>query len=343
MSGTTYQLHLEHSNDGLVHFDTIADLHLVLTGYELQVRKIGVELAESNGQRYYPVYELGPIRLLTVIAGLFVAWVFTVFPYPITEHSQLRRNLGSTLYLLANFYSVVHETVQTRLKGAEGDRSLKDSPGQRLDKARHTIYTKCNMLLSGLRTQCTTLKYDLPIGGRFPRERYMHIVGKLQSILNFMTLVSIASATFSNMDDQNDVKSQYQNEWVRNLRKVISEANFTSQTVTTLLSLLSSSVSNGQALPPYLRAPEPYGLSAKLEALDGDLLSVRHIAEPGYASFAVVQIGTQCLVDDLKDLLAAVKELVGELDFSYHIISTADASKNDSEETLTFNRRSKQD
>ena len=78
----------------------------LILGYELQVRKIGIQTATSNGQAYYPVWELGLTRLATVIGGLFVAYVFSVFPYPVTEHFQLRRNLGSALYLLANYYSV---------------------------------------------------------------------------------------------------------------------------------------------------------------------------------------------------------------------------------------------
>lgn len=78
----------------------------LILGYELQVRKIGIELATSNGQKYYNVWLLGLTRLATVTAGFFVAWIFTIFPYPITEHSQFRKNFGSALYLLANYYSV---------------------------------------------------------------------------------------------------------------------------------------------------------------------------------------------------------------------------------------------
>ena len=85
----------------------IAQVTLTLIlGYQLQVRQIGVQVATSNGQAYYPVWQLGLIRLATVIGGLFVAWSFSIFPYPITEHSQLRKTLGSSLYLLANYYSV---------------------------------------------------------------------------------------------------------------------------------------------------------------------------------------------------------------------------------------------
>ena len=68
--------------------------------------------------------------------------------------------------------------------------------------------------------------------------------------------------------------------------------------------------------------------------MDMDLLSVKHIAEPGYASFAVTQLGTKCVIDDLKKLLEDVRDLVGELDFSYHVVSTDDAE--DVEETVTF-------
>ena len=48
--------------------------------------------------------------------------------------------------------------------------------------------------------------------------------------------------------------------------------------------------------------------------MDRDFLSIRHIAEPGYSSFEVIQIGTRCIIDDLGKILACVKELVGELD-----------------------------
>ncbi|KAK3708565.1 hypothetical protein LTR37_011460 [Vermiconidia calcicola] len=306
----------------------------LILGYELQVRKLGVQVATSNGQAFYPVWELGLIRVATVAGGLFLAWIWTIFPYPITEHSQLRQNLGSTLYFVANYYSVVHETVQIRLAGAQGDPLLKDSPVHQLEKARRTIYVKCQTLLSGLRTQAGFVKYDIPVGGKFPLARYTEVIQNLQNVLNFMSLVSVASSSFTELDRRG--RDQSSSEWLYNFRKIIGDANLTSQSVTTLLSLLSASVTSGNPLPPYLRIPEPYMLSDRLEKLDTDILSVRHVAEPGYASFAVIQIGTKSLLDDLKSLLHGVRELVGELDFSYHVISTSDASKDGLEETLTY-------
>ena len=305
---------------------------VLILGYELQTRKIGIQQAQSNGQAYYPVYTLAPIRLATVLAGLFVAWIFTIFPYPITEHARLRRNLGSAFYLLANYYSVVHETLKLRLSGGLGDQTLKDSPGSRLDKSRHNIYAKCNILLSSLRAQSAFVKYDIPVGGRFPAENYSRIVNLLSDTLNFMALISTASATFSHLENDHEGGSR----WLANLRRIVVEANLTSQAITSVLTLLSASIINKQALPPYVRLPEPYALSQKLDAIDSDVLSVRHIAEPGYASFACIQIVTKNLNDEMKDLLAAVKELVGELDFSYHIVSTRDESANQPEGTLRY-------
>jgi hypothetical protein len=87
--------------------------------------------------------------------------------------------------------------------------------------------------------------------------------------------------------------------------------------------------------------PEPFRYTEKLDEMDRDLLSIKHIAEPGYASFAVTQLGTKCVIDDLKGLLEDVKDLVGELDFSYHVVSTTDDAE-DVEETVTFGVRDRE-
>ena len=228
---------------------------------------------------------------------------------------------------------VVHETVQLRLTGIQSDMDDKRSPGRQLEKIRHKIFSKCHIIISGLRTQTSFIKYDIPVGGRFPVQQYKQLLTELQNVLNFIALISVASVPFNELKTEQD--DDHGLEWLLHFRNVIGEAKITSQSVTTLLSLLSSSITNGNPLPPYLRVPAPYQLSERLDALDQDILSIRHIAEPGYASFSVIQIGTKSLVDDLQKLLDGVRELVGELDFSFHVISTMDKSKEESE-TLTY-------
>jgi hypothetical protein len=307
----------------------------LIIGYELQVRKIGVQRSETNGQAYYPIYELAPYRLATVAAGIFVAWIWTIFPYPISEHSELRRNLGSSLYLLANYYSVVIETVKFRIRGDFHDFDAigeKQNPAKKLEKIRQTVFSKSVLVLQGLRTHSDFIRYDVPIGGRFPRQNYDRIIARIQDILNFASLLSYASQTFCEM--QNTEKDGSQSQWLNDFRRLVKEADITSKESTTLLSLLSASVASGQPLPPYLQHPEPYRLSAKLESLDSNILSVRHMAEPGFAAFAVMQISTKCIGDDIKALLADIKELVGELDFSFHVVSTRDDASSGSQDTL---------
>lgn len=299
----------------------------LILGYELQVRTLGIAVATSNGQAYYPIYELGPIRLATVLVGLSVGWIFSWFPYPVSEAGQVRRQLGSALYLLANYYSVMHETLRLRLRNELGDMSTKDSPGRKLEKARNKLYSKTTLSINALRSQAAFLKFDIPIGGRFPRAQYQRLINQLQSILNFMSLVSVSSQSFSDL--QNDHGDQGNVlKWLSEFQKLVGQANYTSEQVTSLLALLSASVMTEQALPPYLQIPQ-FGLSQKLYELDHvspalpsfsltcvltvlqDILSLRHIAEPGYASFAVVQIGTKYIHDDLKMLVEGIKELVG--------------------------------
>lgn len=43
---------------------------ILVCGYELQARKIGLRIATSNAQQFFPIYILGPIRLATVSGGL---------------------------------------------------------------------------------------------------------------------------------------------------------------------------------------------------------------------------------------------------------------------------------
>ena len=68
-----------------------------------------------------------------------------------------------------------------------------------------------------------------------------------------------------------------------------------------------------------MKAPQPYELSNKLRVLDPDILSIRNVDEPGYAAFAVTQIASSLVSDDLGKLINNVRELVGEVDFTFHI------------------------
>ena len=93
----------------------------------------------------------------------------------------------------------------------------------------------------------------------------------------------------------------------------------TSHSITSTLALLSGAVSQGSALPPYIVLPEPYNLSKRLEALDKGILDARHVEEPGYSAYAVIQVASGLVTDDLARLVDHVRDLVGETDFSFRV------------------------
>ena len=117
-----------------------------------------------------------------------------------------------------------------------------------------------------------------------------------------MALISYAS----NILIEKDKKDPSEATWLKNFSRLVQSIQLTTQEITSVLTLLSASVTNGNPLPPYLKAPEPYRLSARLEALDPDILSVSHITEPGYAAFAVMQIASRLISDDMEKLIRYV-------------------------------------
>ena len=288
---------------------------ILIVGYELQVQKIGKKLSESNGQPAYPTYTLAPYRLATVVGGLFVAYFWTIFPYPVTEHSELRRDVSSALYLIAQYYSAIHETVLARTHGREGNTSQKTSPGYMLMKVRQKQFTHVQRILNQIREVSSYTNWQIFLGGRFPREKYTAISSHLERIIRCIALMGFTSTAFDTTHGPNrDTNSEA--EWLSDFRDLVKRMDPTSHAVTNRLSQLSNCLSNGHPLPPYMPRFEQFHLITRISSMDRDILSVRHLAEPGYAAFAVMSIASRQLVEDLNDITDLVRELVGEMDFS---------------------------
>lgn len=87
--------------------------------------------------------------------------------------------------------------------------------------------------------------------------------------------------------------------------------------VTTLLALLSASLINGQALPPYLQAPTGFRISDELTSDGGTVLDLRNLNEPGFRAIAVIEVAQRYVVGSSQRIVNLIRGLVGELDFSY--------------------------
>lgn len=291
---------------------------VLIIGYELQAEKIGKTAITTNGQPFYEIYLLAPYRLVCVIIGLAAAFFWTYFPYPVTTHTTLRKDLGSTLYLLANFYSVVHATVETRMQGIRSSPGEKMSPSAQLEKVRIKVLGKMILMLGRLREHSNFTRFEPTFGGRFPKEKYDHLIESMSNIFNYLTLISYSSAAF--VEPANEDESA----WLEDFRRFTSEVNITSHEITRTLCLVSASMSSAQPLPPYVKIPKPYGLAEKMESVDPEILSVKHVHEPCYAAFAVLEVASTLVTEELGKIVELVKELVGETDFSFHIVHPDD-------------------
>lgn len=122
-------------------------------------------------------------------------------------------------------------------------------------------------------------------------DRPRRLIASVRRLIQYCALLSYASSTFATTDPTS--------KWSADFRKLLIEQNHTSHQLTSLLSLLSSSLLHGRALPPYLEPPPQSRYVKQLNAIDRDILSVRHIAEPEYSAFAVIQICARCIQQDM--------------------------------------------
>lgn len=270
---------------------------VLVIGYTLQVRKIGVVVATSNYQAYYPVYELAPYRLACVAGGIFVAWIWTIFPYPTSEHTEMRKDLGAGLFMLAHHYSIVHETVSARVRhnGEGGDPIYDTAPGRKLHKLRLDAFARQSMLIARVRVNSGFQPWSLGLGGKFPKARYDQCINLVENILSYSALIAFASKTFTITDP--NIR-----QWQADLLQLQECIEMTSSDVTTRLVVLSHSISNPNPLPPHLPKLEPYALLDRLKNIDRNILSINHMAEPGYAAFAVMQIASRTVVNNINQL-----------------------------------------
>ena len=117
--------------------------------------------------------------------------------------------------------------------------------------------------------------------------------------------MSYASITFARVNKANestqgdDTSPENKAVWIADFARLTRAIAPTTQAYTSTLALLSGALRNGHPLPPYLFLPEGYELSRRLEAMDSDVLSMRHVQEPGYAAFAVMQVASSLVRDDL--------------------------------------------
>lgn len=258
-----------------------------------QVDQLGIAAeTESSGQPYFPVYLFGPYKLLTVIAGCTIAFIWTVFPYPVTSRSRVRKMLGRSLFVLANFYSSMHTTIEVWIASVQSPPSLA--------KTRQKLFSEEMTLITAMRMFCQFTIYEPPVGGKFPKSTYDSIISEIQSIVISMALMAKIPEGVKEMSGQQEQK------WLRQLGSDIKSTDFNSHKITALLCHLSAAISTGTALPPYLSPPEPFPLATKLRKLNADLMDRKNVQDPAFSAFASLEVLSSSVNKNLANLIRYV-------------------------------------
>ncbi|EYE94810.1 uncharacterized protein EURHEDRAFT_479275 [Aspergillus ruber CBS 135680] len=288
---------------------------IVMIANELQVRQLGAEIVSKSGQAVYAPYIIFPYRLAIVALGVVVAYFWTLFPYPLSEHSELREEVAKSMYILANFSQSTQQTILARLHGTSGDLNDKTSPGFHLQTARRRIFRKYQTMSTSAKTYYSFLDWEFSLGGRFPKKTYGEILAILERVSSYLTLSGYVSLALERTPtwwaaDQNDT----------------AQAHLTPGGVTTRMIILHSALSRVHPLPPQMRELEIPNLN--------ELLTRDVPTEEGFAAAALIHTVNWYLIRDVNRLTQLVRELVGELDFSFAVdtptlvtVSTIDRTK----------------
>jgi hypothetical protein len=145
---------------------------MLIIGYALQVKKVGVAISESNGQAYHSLFVLSPYRLATVTVGIGVAFIFTCFPHGSTVKSRMRKDLGSFLFILAHYYGFIYTSASLRVRNLAGENEDKNRLNTVLKKARNRVIDKEIVLLQAINQHTMFLAWEPTLGGQFPRKNY---------------------------------------------------------------------------------------------------------------------------------------------------------------------------
>ncbi|EEP76334.1 predicted protein [Uncinocarpus reesii 1704] len=309
----------------------------LVIAYELQVRKLGVAVSASTGLNVFPIYLFGPYRLVAVMAGCAISFIWVIFPSPTTAGSQVRKTLGRGLFVLATFYNCMHTSIEVWINQEQGDLDDPQSPARLLENARNKLFFEELTLLAEIRNHIEFTKYEPPIGGRFPKEIYERISLEIQTILSSMALMAHVTRNLERMVPEElpfresistrrrwsastwSDSGRNEEKWIEHLARAASSQDFHSQVITSVLYHLSAAVSNGLSLPPYLAPPHAFPLARNLRKMNENLLDIRNIEDPSFSAFVSVEVLSSVVNSNLKTLVSDVKLLVGELNFDIYV------------------------
>ncbi|KAJ3540570.1 hypothetical protein NM208_g5008 [Fusarium decemcellulare] len=283
----------------------------VIIGYELQVKKLGKERAESGGQPYYPIYLFGPYKLACVVIGCAVSFLWVVFPYPITAKSKVPGLVGQSLFNLARFYSHVHNSSWGSIQENNDLSPIITGPDSPSRMILATLYRQQLHIFTSLRAHMDYAKYEPPIGGRFPLAIYNEMTSLSQQTLDILALM--AHVGFSTPFD-GDILDQEPTTLSRATFATISElSSIHGYETVLLLCQMSSALQNKQPLPPFMSVRGYLTPIQHFRKLENDVLHTNDAQRPATSVLVTIRLLEIAMYLKLRELLENTTVLVGEV------------------------------
>lgn len=278
---------------------------LISVGYALNVQKLGAPFLQESNTPDYPIYLVAAYRLINVIVGLAVAYVWTLLPYPITETSLIRQNMGACVFLLARYNAMVSEMLLT------SDRlDFTETIASNLRRTRLGTLHQAQGYLIKLKTLSSHLKWQFTLGTELHQAELNDLIRLLDRMTTHITVFGFASSqlTLDTYEDASDHFAKLQG-LVASLHKV-----------TSVLCLVSASITNHTPLPPYLF------LAGTIEELPSSDLRLDHQgsmeSSMNAKAVTVIHAAARKVQLDMEEIIHKVKALCGELDFSARALSS---------------------
>ncbi|KAJ5330540.1 hypothetical protein N7476_000323 [Penicillium atrosanguineum] len=285
---------------------------IVMIASELQDRQLGQETVSKAGLVIYAPYIIFPYRLAVVSVGVFIGYFWTIIPYPLSEHYELRQEVAKSMYMLANFYMCIRQIIVVRIHSTAGNPSEKTSPSFHLQIARRRVFRQYQTLVSSSKKNYQFLDWEFALGGSFPKRVYGEILLIIERLGSYMTLTGYVSHSLN--------RSSGSSPWWTTDQTGTVEKFIALDGIATRLIILHSALVGSHALPPELREFEIPDLR--------DFLSKEIPPEEGFAAAALIRSVNWYMVRDLNRLTQLVGELVGELDFSITVDPETSESSN---------------
>ncbi|CAG8468788.1 11848_t:CDS:2, partial [Dentiscutata heterogama] len=242
------------------------------------------------------IYSIAAKRTCAVSVGITSAFIMNMTPWPHTGRVEVRRRLARTISDICVLYSM---TISSLLKARPNLRA----------KPFRKLVSKINRSITIERLLLSRTKYEPPLRGNFPIERYRQIIDIVE---HMVCLVSGLDHILHEL---------YGTEWKTELADVFNpvKCNYITHILTTF-HILSTALENKVPLPPYniiASGDTRYGrvglgskLSGKIRRTASDLTK-EDLETQAFICYCAYLIKTSHLINEMIKLVNVIKHLVG--------------------------------